>query len=468
LFDRVLDTILRHHMFAAGDRLGVAVSGGPDSVFLVHILMEMRTRWALNLTVLHVDHQLRGEASREDARFVENLAASLGLPFLLELANPAAVHDNLEQAARNARLAFFHRLIAEGAVNKIATGHTLSDQAETVLLRMLRGSGASGLAGILPVTREGIVRPLLSVPRSEIEAWLRQRGIVSKNDETNRSPVFLRNRIRLNLLPLIESQYNPAIAPLLAQTADVLGEEDAFLDQLAAGTAARCFQSRHGAIVVPTTRFADEPRALARRLVRQAIQQIRGDLRQVGFSHVEQVLRIAAAPEGHARVILPGVDVMRSFDWIRFAPPRLDAGQRRIQTVPLQIPGDSALPGGRGLIRTRITNRYNVHQEQPVHWDQLDWESLRPPLELRYWLPGDFYQPAGSCGPEKLKQMFQSGRIPLWDRRFWPIIENSQGIVWSRQFGPSACFQATPESQTVLEIAEVENSPILGNQIPPG
>lgn len=464
----MLDTILRHHMFATGDRVGVAVSGGPDSVFLVHILMEMRTRWALNLTVLHVDHQLRGEASREDARFVERLAGSLGLPFLLERTNPAAVHDNLEQAARNARLAFFHRLIAEGALDKVATGHTLSDQAETVLLRMLRGSGAAGLAGILPVTREGIVRPLLGVPRSEIEAWLGERGIASKNDETNRSPVFLRNRIRLNLLPLIESEYNPAIAPLLAQMADVLGEEDAFLEQTAAETATRTFQHRQDTIIVPAAQFADTPRALARRLVRQAIQHIRGDLRQLDFAHIEEVIRIAACAEGHARVILPGVDVMRSFDWIRFAPPRLDAGQSRIQKAPLQIPGDTALPGGRGLIRTRITNRYNVDQEQSVHWDQLDWERLRPPFELRYWLPGDRYQPAGSCGPEKLKQMFQSGRIPLWDRRFWPIIENSQGIVWSRQFGPSACFQATPESRTVLEIAEVENSPILGNQIPPG
>lgn len=456
-------------MFAPGDRVGVAVSGGPDSVCLLHLLMELRSHWDLRLTVLHLDHQLRGEASRADAEFVAKLAASFGLPFVLERANPAAANDNLEQAARNARRAFFHRLTGSGHLTKVATGHTLSDQAETVLLRLLRGSGSAGLAGILPVTREGLVRPLLRVDRGQVESWLSARGISWQNDETNLSRDFLRNRIRLDLLPLLRDSYNPRLDRNLAQLADVLREEDELLRNLA-GSLAESASRRGPSLILTTAALTSPHRALARRLVRQAISEVRGDLRQIEFEHVEAILKMAESQEGHARLIAPGVDVMRSFDWIRFAPPGLDSVTSRVQIAGLNIPGDTALPGGRIRVRTRITNGcgYNVGEEQPAHWDRLDWETLDPHLQLRYWLPGDHYQPIGSSGPEKLKQMFQARRIPLWDRRFWPIIESSQGIVWSRQFGPSARNQATPATKTVLEIAELENSPNLRNQIPAG
>ena len=207
MLDRIAQFIARHQMFPPGCRLGVAVSGGADSVFLLHALRELASRW--NLSVVHIEHGIRGAASIDDAEFVRQLAASFGLPFHLRSANVPAIEDNQEQAARHVRQAFFAELIAAGAVDRIATGHTRSDQAETVLYRILRGSGLAGLSGILPVTKEGLVRPLLEIDRAEIEAWLRERNIAWREDATNQDRAYARNRLRHEILPLLRETFNP-------------------------------------------------------------------------------------------------------------------------------------------------------------------------------------------------------------------------------------------------------------------
>ena len=220
MLNRIIHTIERHRMFEAGQSVGVAVSGGADSVCLLHVLLELAPKWDLHLSVLHLNHQLRGEESRQDAEFVRELAVRLGLPFLLREADVAASSDNLEQAARLARLAFFAEMLASGAVARVALGHTRSDQAETVLFRFLRGSGTAGLAGICPVTSQGIVRPLIEMERTGINQFLRERGIGWREDSSNASLQFARNRIRRQLLPQLAAVWNPAIVQTLAHTAD--------------------------------------------------------------------------------------------------------------------------------------------------------------------------------------------------------------------------------------------------------
>lgn len=463
LLEVIAGTCLRHQMFRTGSRVGVAVSGGPDSVFLLHALLELAPRWDLSLSVIHLDHGLRGDASRADAEFVRTLAERLGLPFFLEQAALLDCRENLEQAARTARLKFFARLVTSGSVDRVATGHTQSDQAETVLQRVLRGSGTGGLAGILPVTAEGLVRPLLAVSRADAADWLRDRGIEWRIDETNLDRRFQRNRIRLDLLPVLREQYNPSVDEELARTAELAREEDAFLEEAAGAIAARAFTQSGKAIVVENACIRSQSIALQRRLVRRAMAAVRGDLRQIEFLHVERVLELVHQNEGHGRMIAPGVDVMRSFDWLRFVEPGAHAGVPRIQIVPLQVPGETPLPAGDGVICTRLRKTdcqdwsYNGGQKNEDEWVWLDWEKVRGPVQLRYWLPGDQYRPADQDQPEKLKQMFQRHRIPLWERRFWPIIENGSGIMWARQFGPGHSFGAVAGTRMVLELREKRN-----------
>jgi tRNA(Ile)-lysidine synthase len=222
MLDRVANFIARHRLLERRDPVGVAVSGGADSVFLLNALHELGFR----ISVIHIEHGVRGAASVADAEFAAQLATGFDLPFHLHRADVPSIGGNLEDAARNVRHVFYSDLIASGAVHRIATGHTRSDQAETVLYRILRGSGLTGLSGILPVTREGLVRPLLEIDRAEIEAWLRERGLAWREDETNRDRTYARNRLRHEILPLLREGFNPQLNAALANLATLARDEE--------------------------------------------------------------------------------------------------------------------------------------------------------------------------------------------------------------------------------------------------
>ena len=227
VLDKVLTTISRYNMLGRGDRVIAAVSGGADSVFLFHALSAIAEKTGATVTgVAHLNHKLRGEASDADERFVAQLASRHGVAFYREEARVGGLEGNLESNARRARLGFFARLIAAGRADRIATGHTRDDQAETVLFRLLRGSGLAGLAGILPVTSEGLIRPLLDITRAEVEEFLRARSVDWREDASNRDARFARNRIRHGLLPELEREWNPGIREALGRLADLAGEEE--------------------------------------------------------------------------------------------------------------------------------------------------------------------------------------------------------------------------------------------------
>ncbi len=261
---------------------------------LLHVLRELAPRWNLRLTVLHLDHQLRGEESRQDADFVRRLAASLGLPCELEESDVAALchetGDNLEQAARAVRLKFFARLMQAEVIHRVATGHTRSDQAETVLFRFLRGSGTAGLAAVRPATGDGVVRPLIEIERPEIEQYLRARDIPWRTDASNSSAAFARNRIRHTLLPQLTRDWNPALPETLAHTADWAQAEEAYWEAELTRLASAHLTLEPPAMLLRTDALAGLPLAAARRLVRRAVETAKGDLRGVGFPET---------PDGH-------------------------------------------------------------------------------------------------------------------------------------------------------------------------
>jgi tRNA(Ile)-lysidine synthase len=452
---RITEFIDRHRMFSGAARLGVAVSAGADSVFLLHVLGDLAPRYGLALSVLHVDHGLRGAESRADAEFVRDLAARLQLRLherRIEL--PAG---NLEQEARRARLAFFADLITAGEVDRVATGHTRSDQAETVLFRLLRGSAGPGLAGIHPVSAPGLVRPLLEIGREEVRSYLLERGLPWREDSTNRSLDFARNRIRQELLPQLARDWNPSIEDALAHTADWAFEEESREREQTEELAAAHFALQGGAVLVRSELLTSLPRAVSRRLVRYAVEQVKGDARSLGFQHIESVLALAADPEGGS-ACLPGLLVRRSFDWVRFAVP----GRAREWRLAAPVPGSVALPGTDLLISLEIVDKsetiglsHSVYNNREMGC--LDWNRLPGSRMLRSWQHGDRYQPMGAAGEMKLKDLFQRFRVPIWERDGWPVLEAGDRIVWSRRFGAAAWCAAGPDSQVVLRVREVSN-----------
>ncbi|MCX6621624.1 MAG: tRNA lysidine(34) synthetase TilS [Acidobacteria bacterium] len=453
MLERIAETIARYGMFEPGVRVGVAVSGGADSVCLLEVLHRLAPRWALALQVLHLNHHLRGEESDADARFVEALAGEFGLPFVCGEARLEDAGENLEQAAREARQAFFR----EQGLPRIATGHTRSDQAETVLFRFLRGSGTAGLAGIRPVTSEGIVRPLLAVTRGEVREYLAGRGLTWREDSTNCSADFARNRIRRQLLPQLTAEWNPALEQALAQVAELARDEEAYwgpeIERLFAGSF-----TRQGGFLVHSLE-ASEALAVAvrRRLFRRVMREVRGDLRQIEFDHVERLLQLAEMEEGHGRVILPGVDVVRSFRWLRFGKPGAENGLERNWRFAVAPPVELPIPGNRFSLSLQLIRKADRLQNEGYNegsGNELDWESLTGPLVIRNWRPGDEYCPAGRESPQKIKTIFQDSRIPLWERRNWPILTSGGDIAWASQFGVAERFRVSNGTKEVLQIEE--------------
>ena len=446
-------------MFPASARVGVAVSGGADSVFLLEALRELAPRWNLHLSVVHIDHGIRGAASHADAAFVQDLAAHHRLPFHVHQADVPAIDDNLEQAARNIRQTYFAQLLTSGTVQRIATGHTRSDQAETVLYRLLRGSGLLGLSGILPVTREGIVRPLLELDRSEIECWLRKRNIPWREDETNQNRAYARNRLRHDILPLLCENFNPNLDETLAHLAGLAQDEESYwnaeLDRLAPQPPAK------GPQILSAPEVAALPPAFARRIIRRAIELAKGDLRQIGFAHIERILEMTRARGGHDRVHLPGLDVLRSFDWIRLAPP---ASKPNGFVFSISLEPHNILelftPSARITLQVLEKTESSPFCDKVV--DELDWERFLSPdgalpgLEVRNWRPGDQYQRVGHSHPQKLKNLFQKAQVPLWERWDWPIVTYNGSIVWTKRFGAAADFAARPNSRLVFKVGVSE------------
>jgi tRNA(Ile)-lysidine synthase len=446
-------------MFEAGQKVGIAVSGGADSVCLLYVLRELASRWDLRFRVLHLNHGLRGKDSDGDAEFVRGLAAEFGFPFVLREANLSQVSGNLEEGARDARLAFFRDEIGAGLVDRVATGHTRSDQAETVLFRFLRGAGTAGLAGIRPVTRTGLVRPLIAIGRDDVEKFLTDRGIAWREDATNQDLGFARNRIRHELLPDLARNWNPSIVPALAQTAEwALAEENYWeveIDRLASLN----LKEKIGFVLLDTGCLKDLPLAVARRLVRRAMEVSKGDSLGVEFAHVNAVLDLAATNEGHGRLQTPGLDIIRSFEWLRFAKLAPGGAGRGDYEFPVPIPGFLRVPGEEFAISLEVIEKsevsavYDCVYNKRMVW--VDTDRLCGSLTLRNWRPGDQYQRSGGSGEEKIKTLFQEFRIPLWERRRWPVLRDQRSIVWARRFGPSTHVAAGSGTTRFLKIEEI-------------
>jgi tRNA(Ile)-lysidine synthase len=423
-------------------------------------LRELSPALNLQLKVVHLNHRLRADESDQDERFVRELARSMGYPALVTTENVLETSGNLEQAGRLARSRFYRRLIASGEVDVVATGHTRSDQAETVLYRLLRGSGTAGLSGIRPVTEDGVVRPLLDCNREEVEAYLKERDTAWREDSSNRDRSFVRNRIRHDLLPQLRTEYNPGLPQALAQMSVLAQDEEQYwagqVDQLAA----RLLTIQGEAVLLVCTELLALPKAVARRVLRRAIERAKGDLRSIDFEHVEALLLLAAGGEGHGRLQLPDLDVFRSFEWLRIAPPRAGSRSDRDYRLGVAPPVSVRIPGGTSTIRLDLlvisggslieTGETGYTGEDSL----LDVECLTEPLELRNWRPGDRYARAGHSS-EKVKVLFQNQRIPIWERQGWPVLTSGDKIVWVRKFGVSAEVSLSPQTSRVVRVTEI-------------
>jgi tRNA(Ile)-lysidine synthase len=481
----VLETIRESRMMASGDRVGVAVSGGADSVALVCLLESLRDELGITVLVVHLDHCLRGEDSKADADFVADLARSRGLEFVLAREDVAAAARqngwNLEDAARRLRYEFFHRVMDEGRATRVAVAHTADDQAETVLAHLLRGTGLTGLAGIYPVIGR-IVRPLLATRRKDLRDYLRDRDQMWREDSTNRDQRRQRARIREQLLPLLERDFSPAIVGHLCDLARFSREEEVFWGALVQDRFLARVKRTGGTFTIqapdllaPLGPLANlnqpdlsSARSLTERLIRRMYEELRGDRRELSARHVEQVIRLAEAGSSGRRVQLPGgIDVERVFNDLVFSNARSkEASSAVLETAPhsdtyqyvVRLPEHGAatvsIPELGTCIRLKVIDWPSAASDTKRDGRALDADLLRTPLILRNWRPGDAYRPRGRRQARKLKQMFLAGRVPSRDRAHWPVLESDGRVIWARGMPPAEDFCAREGTRMGVVIEE--------------
>jgi tRNA(Ile)-lysidine synthase len=488
----VLDNIRNARMILPGDRIGVAVSGGADSVALLRILENLRDELGVILSVVHFDHALRGEASASDARFVAEMARDSGLQIAAareDVAAEAALHGwNLEDASRRLRYAFFERVCAAGLATRIAVAHTAEDQAETVLAHLIRGTGPTGLAGIYP-RANSVIRPLLATSRRDLREYLRAKTQPWREDATNRDTTRLRARIREQLLPVLERDFAPAIVTHFGELARLAREQETFWSAIVEDRFRSLVQVAGNAMaihvrdllaplkldlaqnILPAASNSSESaplRALTERIIRRLYEGVRGDRKDLAARHVEQVIRLATESTSGSRLALPGnIIVERSFGKLTFS--HIDSDRASPTSKEIVAQADSyrypvTLPD-RGSMIVSIPELGSRFHLKVIDWtlpasdtksdgEALDAGLLRGSLILRNWRPGDAYRPYGRRQARKLKQMFLADHVPLRDRARWPVLECAGEVVWTRGMAPADNYCARAHTQVGVLIEE--------------
>jgi tRNA(Ile)-lysidine synthase len=451
---KVRHTIIKYNMIRDGDRVVVAVSGGPDSVCLLDILQELKDELGIELVVAHFDHGLRPGEDEAETRFVEYLTAALNLPFETKKAGPGMGQRgaSLEERSRHTRYQFLEEVKEKFFSQKIAIGHNLNDQAETVLIRLLRGSGPSGLAGIPPCREEKIIRPLIEITRGEIKSYLELKGLTHMTDSSNLQACYLRNKIRLELLPHLR-EYQPRIVELLGRTADIMRNDESWLAAMAEEWGERSAETRgDGEIRIPLSSFIMLPEALKNRVIRYAIKKTGGSLRRVSLRHIEAINQIAMGGKPQTLVNLPnGIIAKKVYDRLVFTGTKDTRSEDFFYL--LDRPGTFDLTV---LKRTILLAEMEKAALSEIGTSRscayLNADRLTYPLTIRNVRPGDKFVPFGMSGHKKLKDFFMDLKVPSEARAQTPILFCRDIPIWVCGFRIDDRFKILPDTKKILKV----------------
>ncbi|MFZ2053981.1 MAG: tRNA lysidine(34) synthetase TilS [Candidatus Aminicenantales bacterium] len=451
LLSKVRKTIARFDLLERDDKVLIACSGGADSSALVAALLELGDEYSLRLALAHFNHRLRRGAAA-DERFVIDLAQRLGLSLYLRREDIRAFARkrgmNIEEAGRERRYRFLREAAARTGAAKIATAHTLSDQAETVLMRILRGSGPAGLGGIAPSIDGLIIRPLIEIERREVEAYLRARKMPSRQDETNRDLRYLRNRVRRRLIPYLQKNFEPEVVRHLGRLAEICRDEEEVWKRTTQKEVNRTILRKDGQSLLDAGRLSTLPPALGRRCVRAYLREVKGDLRRLSFRDVEAVRGLAEGKEA----VLPGSLILRREKGLtsikkKSAPPvryeyQWDGKKKLIvPDVGLSFTGKKILRKSAGRLRHDDDRRALLNAAK-----------VRFPLVVRSRHEGDRYRPLGAPGRKKLKELMRAKGIAAGERDRHPVFFSGGEIVWVPGLPIADAFKVTPASRRILVI----------------
>jgi tRNA(Ile)-lysidine synthase len=458
----VLQTLQALQMVNSGHTVLVAVSGGPDSVAMLHALYQLRERLAIHLIMAHLNHGMRPSAAA-DARFVEAMGRDLQIPYICETVDVPAYqrHHKLspEDAARRVRYAFLRATAERQGAERIAVGHTADDQAETVLLRLLRGAGLRGLCGMPPV-HGPIIRPLIRVQRQAVMAFLQAHQIRFRDDPSNQERQYTRNRLRLDIIPQLRRGYNPQLVDTLCATAQLLAADEAALQAVTHERfRAACVQTTPGQVHLRVDGLKCLPIALQRRVLREALREALGTLQGLNAAHIAAIHRLMHTEAGSKGLALPhGAVAERRYDLLLI--------QRQVPAVaiavdePLPVPGQCTIDVLGVTLVSRLLGRRPLTTPFPTGdavW--LDADMVGRDLRVRTRRPGDRLQPLGSAHDKKLKTLLIDAKMPRAVRDRVPLVVSATGIAWVVGVRIAEWAKVTPTTREVLSLQVTRHAP---------
>jgi tRNA(Ile)-lysidine synthase len=440
---RVLRFIREHNLVSKQQKLVVAVSGGPDSVCMLHILVKLRKELDIKLHVAHLNHQLRGAESDADAQFVAGLAQRLNVPATIEASDvksyQAKHRTSLEEAAREVRYQFLARVAESARAERVAVGHTADDHVETILMHLIRGSGTRGLQGLQPLSQWqspdaslAVIRPLLKLNREETDDYCHYHQLAPRLDASNLSTSPLRNRIRHQLLPQLQ-RYNPQVADALLRMARLAADDLAFIDKEAACLWGEVAQKQGNTVILDKKSFIDLPSALKRHLLRTSVEELLGNLKDIEARHIEEVIDALDKPAGKEIRLPNGLTFTIEYDRYLIGSDSAALSPFPILETEfkLNIPGKTSIPGWD--IEATIADSTGIRKagtKTDEFTARFDLNKVGNKLTVRCRQPGDRFQPLGMSQPKKLNEFMIDARIPQAWRQRIPIVGSPEQIIW--------------------------------------
>jgi tRNA(Ile)-lysidine synthase len=454
---RVKKTIQKHAMLKPGDNVIVGVSGGPDSVALLYVLYQLRKNYNITLQVAHLNHGLRGKEALRDVHFVKNLAHELELPCEVETCDVPSYKKNYslssQEAARIVRYQFLEEVKKRKGASKIALGHNANDQAETLMMWLLRGSGVKGLGGMPPVRNGVIIRPLIETTRKEIVAFLHKKNIPFVADSSNRKNDYLRNRIRHEIFPRLEEHYNPQIVKKLVNTANILSIENKILEEIANKSLDAIIVARKGtSVTVGIKELLQLPQALQLRCLRAVLEQVKGDLRRISSIHLFDILGIATGGKPHKSLKLPeGIRIERSYLRLKITSNQSTPLPFKYQysTIPDRVLLNEI---GKEMVFILVGKRKVDLKNTNPDVAYLDADKVLMPLVIRNAKPGDSFQPFGMKGEKKIKNFFSDQKVERNQRKRVPLVFCGDLLGWVGGMRIHHGLRVTNSTKRILKI----------------
>ncbi|AGB40148.1 tRNA(Ile)-lysidine synthetase [Halobacteroides halobius DSM 5150] len=458
LIEKVKTTIEKYQLLTTGDQVLVGVSGGPDSLALAHILKQLQKDYQLDLHIAHLNHQLRGKRAKQDAEFVKKITSKWQLPVTIESYDVKSYQQehslSLEDAARKIRYNFFFNLLDKLNFDKIAVGHHADDQAETVLMKFLRGAGLKGLGGMAP-QNEKIIRPLIELSKSQLQDYCSKYELNPRFDETNAESIQQRNKIRLELLPLLKEDYNNNLVATLNRTAQICRTEDDFLSQQAAQLLEKIIIKQNTEqLILDVEDFVELHVALQRRLIREAIKTLQNDYKNIYYQHIENILELVVAQKTGKKIELPGDLIVRlNYNQLIFSQKQLVTKRNDFRKL-ISI-GQFKIPELKIKIKSKIVDSDYPWQKEldNPQFGFFDYNKIGSQFYLRTRKEGDRFYPLGMQGSKKVKDFFIDQKIALWKRDQIPLfVTEKDDIFWVGGLRIDNRFKITNSTTQILAV----------------